>query len=55
MIVQQATPPYTSRCLNCGLSWEPEPAKSGPQKGRHTESSLNRNAQDHRCKEPNND
>jgi len=50
MIVQNAVPPYTMRCMRCGLSWEPEPAKSGTSKGAHTDHSLNRAAHDHRCK-----
>ena len=49
MIVQDAVPPYTMKCLNCGISFEPTPAKSGPDKGKHTPTSLNRNAHDHRC------
>lgn len=49
MIVQDAMPPFTMRCMKCGVSWEPEPAKSGPHKGEHTDSSLNRAAQEHRC------
>lgn len=51
MITQLAIAPYTMRCHNCGVSWEPEPAKSGPSKGEHTEASLNRAAHDHRCPE----
>ena len=50
MIVQDAVPPYTMTCKRCGLSWEPEPAKSGPHKGEHTDASLNRAAHDHRCR-----
>lgn len=52
MIVQDALPPYTMRCLTCGRSWEPEPAKSGPNKGQHTDASLNRAAHDHTCPHP---
>lgn len=46
-IVQNAIPPYTMRCSKCGKEWEPAPAKSGPQKGQHTDASLQRANDDH--------
>lgn len=45
--LQQATPPYTTRCLDCGVTWFPKPAKSGPNKGKHTDASLQREADEH--------
>jgi hypothetical protein len=39
--------PYTFRCVVCGRSWEPEPAKSGKNKGQHTDHSLNASAVKH--------
>jgi hypothetical protein len=50
MTIQQATPPYTIRCLRCGEEWLPEPAKSGPNKGQHTDSTLQKSSDNHKCK-----
>jgi len=47
VIVQSGIPPYRMRCTLCGAVWDPDPAKSGPNKGAHTESSLDRAATDH--------
>lgn len=47
MIVQNAIPPYTMKCLGCGKSWEPDPGRDG----KHTASSLNRAAHAHTCPE----
>lgn len=47
LIVQEATPPYRMECWSCGKAWTPTPAKSGPNKGRHTDASLDRDANDH--------
>lgn len=50
MIVQSGEPPYEMRCLRCGLSWDPEPVTQGLTKGTHTDASLNKAANNHRCK-----
>ena len=47
IIIQSGTPPHTCLCLGCGKEWDPTPAKSGPNKGEHTEASLTRSANDH--------
>lgn len=47
LIVQSGMPPYTMECWSCGKQFQPVPAKSGPNKGQHTESSLDRSADDH--------
>lgn len=49
MIRQNAQPPYTMTCLRCGQSWDPEPVKTGPTKGEHTDHSFNKSIHDHRC------
>jgi hypothetical protein len=47
LIVQDALPPHTMECWSCGKAWTPEPSRSGPSKGQHTDSSLQRSADDH--------
>jgi hypothetical protein len=47
MTNQNALPPYTTRCLRCGKEWVPEPTKSGPNKGQHTDASLQKSSDQH--------
>lgn len=47
LIVQSSLPPYTMECWSCGKAFQPTPAMSGPHKGKHTDSSLDRAAAQH--------
>ncbi|MCU0297314.1 MAG: hypothetical protein MUF33_02200 [Candidatus Nanopelagicales bacterium] len=47
VIVQAGLPPHRMECWSCGKGWNPEPAKTGPNKGQHTDASLDRSADDH--------
>ncbi len=40
MTVQSGLPPYTFRCLRCGLEWEPK---------RTSESGLEKESREHEC------
>lgn len=50
-ITQDGLPPFTMTCRGCGESWDPAPVSQGPTAGQHTEHSLDKSANDHRCKE----
>jgi hypothetical protein len=47
VIVQDGLPPHRMECWSCGKAFTPTPAKSGPNKGTHTDSSLDRAANEH--------
>jgi len=49
MTIQNGQAPFTLTCLVCGKSWRPEPAKSGPNKNKHTDASLQRSSEQHQC------
>ena len=44
MIAQDALPPYTMTCRECGLVWEPRPARG---QDAPTASSLDRETEQH--------
>lgn len=47
--IQNAVSPYTTQCLTCGAEWLPEPTRSGPNRGQHTDNSLQKAAETHTC------
>jgi hypothetical protein len=40
-------PPHLMTCRTCGMEWDPKPTRQGPNKGQHTDASLDRAAKDH--------
>ena len=46
-IIQDGRYPYETMCSVCREVWLPKPVTRGPTKGQHTESSLDKSANDH--------